>query len=241
MIMGLAVRRRGPEGNAPMAASKRFGRYKSEKQKSVRDNGMRDEAIDLEPLNEMLERYQERTRPSVSMTMSRSVDVGYGVAKSFVETLDDEMLSSKHIKAVSLQQFPEGALLDDESFGLIFSALISSSPDMDFHISTSHSPESEAMSGFLGTRNSKRVKVWGNVGRFLGAKMVGGSIEVDGDAGDSCGYMMEGGRIVIMGDAGKRVGELMSGGEIYLQGTFESIGEVKHGKIYHKGKLIVDK
>jgi formylmethanofuran dehydrogenase subunit C len=52
---------------------------------------------------------------------------------------------------------------------------------------------------------------------------------------------MAGGRITIEGNAGKLVGNHMRGGEIRLNGDFVSLGAVKSGKVYHKGKLIVDK
>jgi formylmethanofuran dehydrogenase subunit C len=71
--------------------------------------------------------------------------------------------------------------------------------------------------------------------------MRGGEIEVFGNAGNKVGYNMENGRIIIHGDAGKGLGEGMSGGEIHVSGDIKSIGNVQGGRIFHKGKLIVDK
>jgi hypothetical protein len=67
------------------------------------------------------------------------------------------------------------------------------------------------------------------------------SIVVMGNTGDGLGYEMESGYIKVAGNAGKDVGDKMKGGEIHVDGEIGSIGDVAHGKIYHKGKLIVDK
>jgi hypothetical protein len=47
--------------------------------------------------------------------------------------------------------------------------------------------------------------------------------------------------ITVEGNAGDFVGPRMEGGEIHINGEIGSFGDIKHGKIYHKGKLIVDK
>ena len=55
------------------------------------------------------------------------------------------------------------------------------------------------------------------------------------------GCTMKGGRLVCHGDAIGLVGENMNGGEVHIDGDIGPIGNIIHGKIYHKGKLIVDK
>jgi formylmethanofuran dehydrogenase subunit C len=83
--------------------------------------------------------------------------------------------------------------------------------------------------------------------------MKGGELIVKGDAGLSIGYHMSGGRVVIHGNVILQdecpenfpdlIGEGMTGGEIHINGELEGIkiGDVVHGKIFHNGKLIVDK
>jgi formylmethanofuran dehydrogenase subunit C len=71
--------------------------------------------------------------------------------------------------------------------------------------------------------------------------MKGGCVTVQGDAGNEVGEFMHGGIIIVKGNAGSHVGLMMRGGEIHLEGDYGGIGYVEHGKIYHKGKLIVDK
>jgi formylmethanofuran dehydrogenase subunit C len=52
---------------------------------------------------------------------------------------------------------------------------------------------------------------------------------------------MKGGVIRILGSTDRDVGFGMIGGEIHVEGAIGSIGNIRNGKIYHKGKLIVDK
>jgi len=104
------------------------------------------------------------------------------------------------------------------------------------------------------------ITVMGDVAELVGTMMSGGCIIVEGDAGGLVGVYMKKGVIIIKGNAGHGLGELMAGGiivvegnadynvghnicggEIHVEGEIGSIGNVIHGKIYHKGKLIVDK
>jgi hypothetical protein len=83
--------------------------------------------------------------------------------------------------------------------------------------------------------------VRGDAGRELGREMKGGHIIVEGNVEDSIGRWMRSGRIDVKGNAGECVGEGMHGGEIHVHGEIGSIGHLFHGRIYHKGELIVNK
>jgi formylmethanofuran dehydrogenase subunit C len=108
------------------------------------------------------------------------------------------------------------------------------------------------------------IIIRGNIGNCAGNRMKGGIVIIKGNAGDFIGGAeysvstpplpfgrnpwrtdppngMEGGTIRVEGNAGKLVGNHMRGGEIHLEGSYVSLGTVYHGRIYHKGKLIVDK
>lgn len=86
------------------------------------------------------------------------------------------------------------------------------------------------------------ITITGNARLNVGYYMRGGSILVQGNAGGKVGNSMGGGIIRINGNAGFGVGEEMEGGEIHIDGEIGGISDsIKHGKIYHKGKLIVDK
>jgi len=92
-------------------------------------------------------------------------------------------------------------------------------------------------------RNMKggNITIEGDAKDHVGNLLKGGVIVVKGDAGSWIGYRMEGGVTTIIGNAGYFVGQEMKGGEIHLYGKYKSIENVIHGKIFHKGKLIVDK
>ena len=86
-----------------------------------------------------------------------------------------------------------------------------------------------------------KIIVKGNAGCRTGISMDNGEIIINGDCGYGLGNYMSGGRITVNGSACKEIGYRMKGGEIHIEGDIGKIGEVEHGKIYHKGKLIVKK
>ena len=76
----------------------------------------------------------------------------------------------------------------------------------------------------------------------VGSEMEAGEIIVKEIAIMTIGKSMRGGRIIIEGDTRAEVGEGMKGGEIHLNGDCGKIAtDIQGGRIYHKGKLIVDK
>jgi formylmethanofuran dehydrogenase subunit C len=91
-----------------------------------------------------------------------------------------------------------------------------------------------------GKMGSGRIVVKGNV-RPNPLKTYQESAFDEVSAGFGTGFLMTGGTIIIEGNALADIGHWMKGGEIHIGRGFESIGDVKAGKIYHKGKLIVDK
>jgi hypothetical protein len=92
-----------------------------------------------------------------------------------------------------------------------------------------------------GGMKSGSIIVHGSADRSIGWEMEGGSITIIGDVGDTVGYAMKGGTVTVHGNAGTEIGEHMEGGDIHINGDIGSIGNVKGGKIYHIGKLVVDK
>ena len=94
---------------------------------------------------------------------------------------------------------------------------------------------------------SGTIHVKGNAGACPGGWMQGGEIYVNGDAAGLVGHNMSGGAIYIKGNPGPDVGCGMKGGEIHLEGETSyayypayALG-IEHGKVYHRGKLIIDK
>jgi len=86
------------------------------------------------------------------------------------------------------------------------------------------------------------ITVNGDAKDYGGQLMNGGTIIVNGNVGDNIGFNMAGGTIIVNGNAGNVVGDLMRRGEIHIEGDYGGLSKrIKGGKIYHKGKLIVDR
>jgi hypothetical protein len=86
------------------------------------------------------------------------------------------------------------------------------------------------------------ITVEGDGGGEVGVLMQGGIITVEGNAGDWVGMDMNDGTVIVKGDTGENVGDCMKGGVIQIEGEIGSISDdIGHGKIFHKGKLIVNK
>lgn len=102
--------------------------------------------------------------------------------------------------------------------GVFLSDLINFSQDEDFRICT---VGLEDPPQFLCRENRKNVIITGNVGPYLGYRMVSGLIKVHGNVGSDIGCQMQGGRIEIFGrymEALGGNGRFMTKGEIYAKG-----------------------
>jgi len=138
--------------------------------------------------------------------------------KDALEQVKGISYSAKDVEkfSIALLEFQDEGNFPEKA-GYFISVLINNGKDLDYVIHTQHLNQEINL---LGYRNSKNITVNGNVGRGIGWEMEGGSITVNGNAG-------------------KRVGQGMKDGEIHLQGDYVTLaGDIKGGKIYHKGKLI---
>jgi hypothetical protein len=87
-----------------------------------------------------------------------------------------------------------------------------------------------------------RIHILGSANKTLGKSMSGGSILVEGDCKGHVGSEMRDGKIVIKGDVKVFIGIGMRGGEIHIDGEIGRMYDsIEGGRIFHKGKLIVDK
>jgi hypothetical protein len=94
----------------------------------------------------------------------------------------------------------------------------------------------------LGSIKGGRILVEGDAGNICGFGMKRGLITVKGDVGSECGRNMKGGRIAVNGDCGKECGCWMRRGSIRVNGGMLDISEhIHHGRIYHRGELIIKK
>jgi formylmethanofuran dehydrogenase subunit C len=242
-----------------MAASKRFGRYKREHGKVLRQARSSEDR-----LKELTDAFR------AFITHGGDADKP---VESIVEGLS---YSSEDVErfSLALNEF-EGFVKFPDSAGFFLSMLVKEGKEEQYTIHTSHLREIHC----IGYMNDKEIMVEGDVGGHLAWEMTGGSILVAGDAGsyigsdmtggrvvvegdagrgvgvnmadgaiiiegdaaDTVGESMKGGEIIVRGNAGRGVGQAMEGGVIHIDGEFDFVAGVKHGRIYHKGKLIIDR
>jgi formylmethanofuran dehydrogenase subunit C len=96
---------------------------------------------------------------------------------------------------------------------------------------------------FLGDRmKGGKITVKGNAGNEAGSNMGNGEIVIDGDGGIYMGVKMKNGKITVKGNSGSYTGAEMENGEIIVNGDeLHLAGNIRGGKIYHKGKLVFPK
>jgi hypothetical protein len=259
-----------------MAASKRFGRYKDEKEKTVRKASVKEDES-LDKLTRIWKRFKRYIYegPARRRLLRALKEVEY--------TPDDVTKFSVILSDFQTDEIPKWFRQTEfgKKVGLMLSALVENGEENDFTISIQnlHIPPD-----YLGYQNRKNVSIIGDVNSYLGFQMTAGRMIIQGNASTMVGASMEGGeiivkgnvrqiggdteynrrsrggRIVVEGDVGEictarkgsvivvgghvqSIGWETLAGEIHLDGTYDSIklSSGSRTRIYHKGKLIVDK
>lgn len=138
--------------------------------------------------------------------------------------------------------------------GVFLSALVNAGEGLFYSLNLEKTPGISK----VGFRNSKIVRVKGNLGPHAASESVGGSsMIVEGnvgyaagawgngallvtcDAGDFTGLGARGGYIEILGSAGKNAGEFMDGGCIYVHGLLKGVGNVRNGLVQLGDEIII--
>lgn len=201
-----------------LSARKKFGKYKDEEQKAVRKADVKEDKIFLQLVKAWGEYGHGCHRDVETLFMELQ------------NAIKDISCSAQDIErfTLALVGFTNDYGFDDKA-GFFLTALINKGKDRDYVIHTEH------LVYYVPRENIKRTV------NFLGCCETK-KITVKGDIGAGLGYKMTGGTIIVEGNGGYDIGMLMEGGEIHINGEYKSISEtMKHGKIYHKGKLIVEK
>jgi formylmethanofuran dehydrogenase subunit C len=197
----------GPE--AGLAASKRFGRYKKETGKAVRETEIQGDEV-LSRMRDAL------VGMRVEMTFELKEDDGYIYASSAVKGMGMEY-SAEDVERFSLtltglEHGEEGG----RWAGMFLSALMNLGQEDSYRVHTTHL---DVELEYLGYRNRKSIVVAGNGGHHLGERMSGGEINVTANVGESAGGSLTGGRLVVEGNAGEYLGNDMADGEILVRGN----------------------
>jgi len=219
--MNLATEQRKPMIIPTLAASGKFGGFKPESERAVREAKVeRSPALDA-----ILEVWGRCSNNSISL---RTASIQASAS------LD---ISAKDIEAFTILcvQFQEEEGFLDKG-GIFISELINISKDDRFTIYTSHL---SVPIDHIGYGNTKHILVQGNTGACAGRFMTCGSITIQGDTDFEVGCSMEGGIIIVTGNASFDVGKDMKGGEIHIEGDYERLANnIKGGRIFHKGQQI---
>jgi hypothetical protein len=247
---------RSGKNEAPAAASSKFGGFGPEIERQIRKQDLVSNPA-IEEMKGAWAGFKEFAMPDGFN--EDAIDIASGHQFAIRGAIKNMIYRAKDVEnfSISLSGFQ-----DDMNFpyvaGLYLSILIDSCPEDGAIIHTIHL--ARLIDG-LGSHNRKRfsvdgdvnesiggqmtdgaIIVSGNAGNGVGAGMTGGIITVKGDAGEGVGYTMRGGTIIVEGSAKGDVGDWMEGGEIRIEGRIDIIANsMKHGKIFHKGELIVDK
>jgi formylmethanofuran dehydrogenase subunit C len=225
MIMELAARRRmAREGNASMAARKRFGNYKREESKTARTQDV-----------------------SEDRTLQRLIGAWCTVSIETCSTLESSMeVCSESIKGIEITSgdiesfcIALADFQDEHDFGrkagYFLDAMIKQCEENVVVIRVGHLDE-EVFG--IGRLNSKDILVEGNIAWGLGDDMEGGVITIRGSAGDNVGNCMKGGSIVIEEDilwGCDGIANSMKGGELIVKGDVNgTVGHAMEG-----GKVII--
>lgn len=159
-----------------------------------------------------------------------------GIGEAY-ECIKDIEYSSKDIREFSLRlkDYQHHGFYFTRS-GLFLSALINKCEDGEYEILTNHL---DLELDLIGTENSKKIIVKGNVGDNLGENMKSGKIIVEGDAGFGVASSMKSGTIHITGNSGMVLGFFIKQGEIFVDGEMNEFSdEWNGGRLYHKGVLV---
>jgi hypothetical protein len=233
------------ETDPRMGASKRFAGYKKEDKKNLRAVDVSQEPC-IKNLTDAFTRFTAYTAGMAvdDSDLSKSWDMELEMYKKAVEHAREVDYSSSDVERFSLilpqitEELEERGVDTKPHIGSFLSALANEGRDTEFTI---HTGNFERAIQCLGYANKKDITIIGDVGNWLGYRMTTGTIHVYGNADLLVGYKMRGGRIFVHGNA-KIVGEAMMGGEVHVEGEITEIRQrVGNARIYHKGKLVVDK
>lgn len=235
---------KGKKGNG------RFARYAPEGEKQTRQA----EVVEDETLKQLKDAY----RRSVCEYYYETMEVFDEPYEDSLKNLEGINYTAEDVEkfTIALAEFQDEKDFSKKA-GLFLSALINNGNDTDYTVITNHL--SEPLHCFA-YKNRKNIVVEGNVGESFAHYMEAGTVLIQGDAGDHLANRMidgeitvegnvgfgaasiQGGKVTIKGNAGHSFGS-MQGGEIHIEGEYGSISAhyIRSGKIYHRGKLIVDK
>jgi len=204
------------------ATRRKFGGYKGEKPKIVRE-------VKVEENQAVRQIVQAFQNYHPNYPLGAKDEALYEEVAELVRDIDYSATDVTKF-SIMLKEFEEKEYFTTIA-GYFLSALINSGNETDYRIEAGNLPEID----YLGTFNTKNITVIGNVGDNLGQGMRGGSIVVFGDTYGDLGHSLEQGEIVVKGHVAGNIGPGMKGGRITIEGNAgDMIGGAMEG-----GEIII--
>ncbi len=200
--------------------SRNFGRYKQERPQSVRSADVKENEA-LKQLKQAWKNFSTDVHGEYNPTYIKypiqELEEGYSNALKAIKNIN---YSAEDVEkfSIMLAEFQEDQ--EEENFsgkaGLFLSALINSGKDENYVVHTKHLA---LPVDYLAYRNTKNVRVIGDVRHNFAELMSNGSGSVNGNALSSCGLHLIGGLVLINGDVRANLGDCMKGGRIIVNGN----------------------
>jgi hypothetical protein len=229
-------RKRRLREQSKTALSGRFGRYKKEQEKAVREPDLMEDRC-LSDLLEGWERFRGMAKEVDISTIYEDPIAMFYLASEVIRT---SSVTKGHLIDFCLSLMDsEGHDMDDDNYngplGLFISAMTESSRKVTFLV------PAHLFGGkldLIGFKNTKILTIEGTV-HSVGEGMIDGRIVVYGDANGTVGHRMSGGKITVEGNT-KEIGFGTKGGEIHLKGELSEPFDAgsEGARLFHKGKLI---
>jgi hypothetical protein len=240
-------------GEPRTTAASRFRRYKKETEKKTRTARVREDRA-LERIKASFERFRTIVCSDFLVDPHENEDTLRSLVTGLIEHISYSATDVERF-SISLEDV-DLSELELRNAGLFLSALVCNGRASRSRIHAHSSGQLRSITLWA----PKRLTVFGDVGEYTGSRMEDGELTINGSVRGSVGDVMNGGVIIINGDvhaevdsalgvAYASIGAHMEGGDIHING--EIIGDaawvhsvdkyLHHGRIFHKGKLIIDK
>lgn len=266
MITMERTKKRSREDAPALAAGKRFGRYRKESLQRAREATVK-ENPKLRRLVERWQKFYEVMKPVKSDALVQTLEtpeVMLGIAREFIrmKRIERRLVQEFCIRVSGMKPEFSKRIYGEEDYhnmlGAFLSAMTEYGGSKNYYIPAYLF---DGTLGYVGTCNTKNVIVDGSA-LVAAAEMKGGTLEIVGDVEILGNTGILGGTITVHGDVESGI-DMSEGtvvrilgnwlpsesymriitGELHVDGDVPDYEDilVKRGKLFHKGKLVLEK
>jgi formylmethanofuran dehydrogenase subunit C len=210
-------RGRNPETRSRLALNGKFGRYKEEQEKAVREADVKEDDVPAKLLGAMAKSFELAKHIYDPGGIYDEIPVpGLSSIYGCYPFIHGIAYSKADIERLSMLIPDTDDELYQEFSSCFIEALVRMSR-MDTYVLSQ--AQLEHRRKYLGLCNSEVLVVKGDVGEFLGLEMTEGLVVVEGSARGQAGEHMRGGALVVKGDCGEAAGYCMHDGLLIIEGN----------------------